>query len=121
MFEHVILRLSEGKQPDIELLASVGYLMRTTAVYGSGKFGCADREKISKRPETRGAFQVELIAVYLFRWFTIKLVEHVAKQIGGEKAVTLNSGISKYLGIMRLLRGRPPQIDILESHSKNIH
>ena len=66
MFEHVILRLSEGKQPDIELLASVGYLMRTTAVYGSGKFGCADREKISKRPETRGAFQVELIAVYLF-------------------------------------------------------
>ena len=99
LFEHVILRLSEGKQPDIELLASVGYLMRTTAVYGSGKFGCADREKISNRPETRGAFQVELIAVYLFRWFTIKLVEHVAKQIGGEKAVTLNSGISKYLGI----------------------
>jgi hypothetical protein len=46
LFEHVASRLSEGKQPDIELLASVGYLMRTTAVYGSGKFGCADREKI---------------------------------------------------------------------------
>ena len=49
LFEHVASRLSEGKQPDIELLASVGYLMRTTAVYGSGKFGCADREKISNR------------------------------------------------------------------------
>ncbi|MDG2064418.1 MAG: hypothetical protein P8L36_05460 [SAR324 cluster bacterium] len=99
LFEHVASRLSEGKQPDIELLADVGYLMRTTAVYGSGKFGCADREKISRRQETRGAFQVELITVYLFRWLTIELVEHVAKQLGGRKSVTLNSEISKYLGI----------------------
>ena len=99
LFEHVVSCLSAGKQPDVELLASVGYLMRTTAVYGSGKFGCADREKISKRPETRGAFQVELLTVYLFRWFTIELVEHVAKQRGGEKAVSLNAEISKYLGI----------------------
>ena len=99
LFEHVVSCLSEGKQPDVELLASVGYLMRTTAVYGSGKFGCADREKISKRPETRGAFQVELLTVYLFRWFTIELVEHVAKLRGGGKAVSLNPEISKYLGI----------------------
>ena len=99
LFEHVVSCLSAGKQPDVELLASVGYLMRTTAVYGSGKFGCADREKISKRPETRGAFQVELLTVYLFRWFTIELVEHVAKLRGGRKAVSLNPEISKYLGI----------------------
>ena len=99
LFEHVVSQLSEGKQPDIELLASVGYLMRTTAVYGSGKFGCADREKISKRPEIFGAFQVELLTVYLFRWFTIELVEYVARKRGGRKAVRLNSEISKYLGI----------------------
>ena len=99
LFEHVASRLSEGKQPDIELLASVGYLMRTTAVYGSGKFGCADREKISNRSEMRGSFQVELITVYLFRWFTIELVEYVAKQRGGRKAVSLNPEISKFLGI----------------------
>ena len=99
LFEHVASRLSEGKQPDIELLASVGYLMRTTAVYGSGKFGCADREKISNRSETRGSFQVELLTVYLFRWFTIELVEYVARQRGGRKAVSLNPEISKFLGI----------------------
>lgn len=99
LFEHVASSLSEGKQPDVEFLASVGYLMRTTAVYGSGKFGCADREKIAKRPETRGAFQVELLTVYLFRWFTIELVEHVAEMRGGRKAASLNPEISKYLGI----------------------
>ena len=34
----------KGDQPDPELVASVGYLMRTTAVYGSGKFGVADQK-----------------------------------------------------------------------------
>ena len=99
LFEHVVTSLSEGRQPDMDLLVSVGYLMRTTAVYGSGKFGCADREKISDRPETQGAFQIEMIAVYLFRWFTIELVEFIASRRGGRKAVTMNHEISKYLGI----------------------
>jgi hypothetical protein len=48
VFENVIASLAEGAQPDLDLLSSVGYLMRTTAVYGSGKFGCADRAKIAE-------------------------------------------------------------------------
>ncbi|MCH2267429.1 MAG: hypothetical protein MK515_13360, partial [SAR324 cluster bacterium] len=36
-FSHVVDRLASGKQPDLDLLGSVGYLMRTTAVYGNGK------------------------------------------------------------------------------------
>jgi len=99
LFDHVVSKLSEGIQPDVGLLKSVGYLMRTTAVYGSGKFGCADREKISNRSEFRGAFQVELLAVYLIRWFTIKLVEHIANCKGGEKAALMSPEISKFLGI----------------------
>ena len=99
LFEHVVSSLADGRQPDVGLLASVGYLMRTTAVYGNGKFGCADREKISNRQEIRGAFQVELLAVYLFRWFTIELVEFVARRRGGKKAVRLKPEISKFLGI----------------------
>ena len=38
-FDHVVQSLSEGKQPDKDFLSKVGYLYRTTAVYGSGKFG----------------------------------------------------------------------------------
>ena len=99
LFEHVISSLAQGDQPDIELLSSVGYLMRTTAIYGSGKFGCADREKIANREECRGAFQIELLAVYLIRWFTIDLVEYLAKQRGGDKATRLDPSISRFLGI----------------------
>jgi len=99
VFEHVISTLAKGIQPDIELLSSVGYLMRTTAVYGSGKFGCADRAKIADREECKGAFQIELLAVYLIRWFTIDLAEHLAKKRGGDKAVKFEPHIRQFIGV----------------------
>jgi len=99
VFEHVISTLAKGSQPDIELLSSVGYLMRTTAVYGSGKFGCADRAKIANREECKGAFQIELLAVYLIRWFTIDLAEHLAKKRGGEMAVKFEPHIRQFIGV----------------------
>ena len=43
VFDHVVESLSNGIQPNLDLLEKVGYLYRTTAVYGSGKFGLADR------------------------------------------------------------------------------
>ena len=49
IFEHVIKSLASGKQPDLKILSKVGYLYRTTAVYGSGKFGLADRFRIKDR------------------------------------------------------------------------
>ena len=51
LFEYVVDCLSKGLQPDQKMITDVGYLMRTTAVYGSGKFGAADREVIADRPE----------------------------------------------------------------------
>ena len=99
VFENIISALASGNQPDIELISSVGYLMRTTAVYGSGKFGCADRAKIADRPECRAPFQIELLAVYLIRWFTIDLVEELAKERGGDTAVRLDQNISRFIGV----------------------
>ena len=99
VFENIISALASGNKPDIELISSVGYLMRTTAVYGSGKFGCADRAKIADRPECRAPFQIELLAVYLIRWFTIDLVEELAKERGGKQAVRLDQNISRFIGV----------------------
>jgi len=76
LFAHVVDRLSAGMQPDKEMLDSVGYLVRTTAVYGSGKFGAADRARWGDRPEFTGSFQPELLAVWLIRTFSIDLAEH---------------------------------------------
>ncbi len=99
LFEHVVASLAQGIQPDIDRLAEVGYLMRTIAVYGSGKFGCADRLKIASRPEMASPFQAEMLAVYLIRWLTIDLANHVARARGGERAVELHRDYARFLGI----------------------
>lgn len=99
LWAHVIDALSSGNQPDIDMINSVGYLMRTTAVYGSGKFGAADREVIADRPELHAPFQAEMLSVYLTRTFVRDLVQHMAHAVGGDKTVNLDPEISRKLGI----------------------
>ena len=99
VFDHVIESLSNGKQPDLDLLEKVGYLYRTTAVYGSGKFGLADRFRIKNREEINGPFRLEMMLVYLVRQFTFDQVNHVAKNKNPDKAVSLDPKICKNLGI----------------------
>ena len=98
-FEHVVESLSEGKQPDKDLLSKVGYLYRTTAVYGSGKFGLADRFRIKDRKEIYGPFRLEMMLVYLVRQFTFDQVNHIAKSKNPNRATTLDENIARNLGI----------------------
>ncbi|WP_412509720.1 hypothetical protein [Roseovarius sp. SYSU LYC5161] len=99
LWDHVVDSLSRGRQPDPEKVAQVGYLMRTTAVYGSGKFGAADREMIADRPECRGPFQVEMLSVYLTRAFVMDLVEHMARARAPKSAVPLDPDMRRRFGI----------------------
>ena len=99
LFNHVTQSLSQGLQPDLNLLSKVGYLYRTTAVYGSGKFGLADRFRIKNREEINGPFRLEMMLVYLVRQFTFDQVNHVAYHKNPKKAVKLDEQISKNLGI----------------------
>ncbi|WP_292265517.1 hypothetical protein [Marivita sp.] len=99
LFGHVIERLAKGLQPDMAEVEAVGYLMRTTAVYGSGKFGAADRAAIADRPELSAPFQAEMLSVWLTRQFTVDIAEHLAFVRGGAAAVRLDSAIKKGLGV----------------------
>ena len=99
VFDHVVESLSNGNQPDLELLEKVGYLYRTTAVYGSGKFGLADRFRIKNREEINGPFRLEMMLVYLVRQFTFDQVNHVAKNKNPNSAVKLDPKICRNLGI----------------------
>jgi hypothetical protein len=99
VFNHVVESLSKGQQPDLDLLSKVGYLYRTTAVYGSGKFGLADRFRIKNREEINGPFRLEMMLVYLVRQFTFDQVNHVARFKNPKTAVKLDSSICKNLGI----------------------
>jgi len=98
-FEHVVDNLSKGRQPDKEFLSKVGYLYRTTAVYGSGKFGLADRFRIKNREEICGPFRLEMMLVYLVRQFTFDQVNHIASHKNPKNFVELDKEISRNLGI----------------------
>ena len=98
-FEHVVDSLSQGNQPNKDLLSKVGYLYRTTAVYGSGKFGLADRFRIKDRKEIYGPFRLEMMLVYLVRQFTFDQVNYIAKSKNPDKAITLDEDIARNLGI----------------------
>ena len=99
VFNHVVESLSNGTQPNLDLLEKVGYLYRTTAVYGSGKFGLADRFRIKNREEINGPFRLEMMLVYLVRQFTFDQVNHVANHKNPQKAIKLDPKICKNLGI----------------------
>ena len=99
LFEHTVQKLASGKQPNADLIEQSGYLMRTTAVYGSGKFGAADHSTIADRPEFAAPFQAEMLTVYLIRAFSIDLVEHLAACRAPDTATRIASNLRRRLGI----------------------
>ena len=99
LFDEVIACLADGRQPSLDAIDRVGYLMRTTAVYGNGKFGLADFEQVHRRGILTLPFQAEMLAVYLVRHFSLELVDHLAARRGGDRAARLDPGRRRALGI----------------------
>jgi hypothetical protein len=99
LFDQVVAALAAGRQPESGEIARVGYLMRTTAVYGNGKFGIADRDRIASRPEFAGPFRAEMLAVWLVRLFCADLVQEMARIKSPATAVALDRQLRRQLGI----------------------
>ncbi|MEH6453821.1 MAG: hypothetical protein V7782_12375, partial [Psychromonas sp.] len=99
VFEHIVSHLAKGEQPTPEELISVGYILRTTAVYGNGKFGIADFKLLESNPDFNQSFSAQMCAVYLLREFSLDWIDYLAKQKGGENACGLNRELQRYLGV----------------------
>jgi hypothetical protein len=119
LFGHVVDCLAHGWQPSIDDIVRVGYLMRTTAVYGNGKFGLSDLENTFSSGLFGRPFEAELLTVYLIREFTLDLVEHIAAARAPGRAVRLapdrrrafGIGNSTGLGMAPFLTFHPALID----------
>lgn len=99
LWDGLVSTLASGEQPVTELIDETGYLMRTTAVYGSGKFGACDREMILDRPELQPAFQAEMLTVLMIRQFARDWLEHEAYIRAPDRAVRLDDTLATRLGI----------------------
>ena len=99
-FEYVVDELSNGRQPNVDVIAEVGYLYRTTAAYGSGKLGMADWEKVwTKHRDFARPFAAEMFTCYLLRHFSIKQAEFLASKRDSQSAVEMKEDLKRYIGI----------------------
>ncbi|MGP5214139.1 hypothetical protein [Psychrobacter immobilis] len=99
VFDHIVSSLAVGQQPNLDILAQVGYILRTTAVYGNGKFGIYDFKPLDHSADFDQSFRAQMCAVYLLREFSLDWVDYLAQQKGGSNAVKLHPEIKRYLGI----------------------
>ena len=100
IFDSLLALLRNGQQPEPKKLAEVGYLYRTTAVYGSGKFGACDWDKIARQhPDLARPFSAEMLVCYLLRQFSLDQLHHLVHQPAYPKAVDLDINLQRYLGI----------------------
>lgn len=98
IFEHVVDCLSQGRQPELARLVEIGYLLRTTAVYGNGKFGIADLERVWRHGVFALPYQAEMLTVYLVRQFGFDLVDHIARS-RNPAAASLDAASRRALGV----------------------
>ncbi len=99
LFNAVIDCLASGQQPQADDIMRIGYLVRTTAVYGNGKFGLMDFKEVKRSTPFGMPFQAEMLTVYMARQFSIDLVEHIARQRGRNRAVGLSRELRRSIGV----------------------
>ena len=100
LFDYVLNKLIAGKQPDPVQIAAVGYLYRTTAVYGSGKLGMADWNKVRRNfPDFNRPFAPEMFICYMLRQFSLDQIDHIAKARSPQTAVSLDNRLKRFIGI----------------------
>lgn len=98
IFDHVVERLAEGRQPDTALLATVGYLLRSTAFGGNGLFGIKPFAALGAGHPLGRTYDVQMLAAYLLRAFVFDLADAMAAH-RGSSAATLGRSLKRYLGI----------------------
>ena len=99
LFEEIVKMLASGKQPDTSRIASIGYLVRTTAVYGNGKFGLMDFDQVKRTTPFSLPFQAEMLTVFLARQFSFEVLERIAQGVGKDRCVPLDNSTKRALGV----------------------
>lgn len=98
IFDQTMDALAAGRQPSVEMLAQVCYLMRNTGLDGNGTFGTRSFSSLGAQHALGGVLQAQMVAAYLMREYSCDLVEHLAK-LKSDKAVPLDPALRRFLGV----------------------
>lgn len=98
VFDQTMAALAEGRQPTVEDLAKVCYLMRNTGLDGNGTFGTRSFPSLGASHALGGVLEAQLLTAYLMREFSCDLVEHLAAKMS-DSAVRLDPKLRRYIGV----------------------
>ncbi|MBW6425118.1 hypothetical protein KX729_27105 [Rhizobium sp. XQZ8] len=98
VFDQTMAALADGRQPAVEDIAKVCYLMRNTGLDGNGTFGTRSFPSLGASHALGGVLQAQLLTAYLMREFSCDLVEHLAAK-ASDKAVKLDPQLRRYIGV----------------------
>lgn len=97
-FEQVMEALASGRQPEIDDLSRICYLMRNTGLDGNGTFGTRPFPSLGREHPLGGMLQAQLLCGYLMRELSCDLVSHLAK-LRHPEAVPLAPELRRYIGV----------------------
>lgn len=84
LFDYVVDSLAKGEQPNVAKLDEVGYLFRNSGVIANGAQGTLpfDSYRADLHPDhpLGRPFHAQLLALYIWRCFSLDLVEYLASQ-----------------------------------------
>lgn len=99
-FDHTVERLSEGRQPDIDMLASGGgYIIRNAGWHGNGRFGSRSWLSYGDGHPFGYPYHIDMFALYLFRTVGFDVAEAAARRRDPARAVPLAGRLKRILGI----------------------
>ena len=99
LFSHIVESLSTGRQPDVEKLASVGYLLRTTGFAANGRNGTRPFDYFRETGHPLSSvYQVQMLASLMWREYSYDLVEHLAT-VANPRADRLDPRIKRFMGV----------------------
>lgn len=99
VFEHVVARLAEGRQPDLAELRETGYLMRNTGLDANGTFGTRSFLSYGPRHPLAVPYHAQMLTAYLMREFAADLCDHLAALKAPGRATALDPGLRRWLGL----------------------
>ncbi len=98
VFDQTMAALAEGRQPQVEDIARVCYLMRNTGLDGNGTFGTRSFPSLGASHALGGVLEAQLLTAYLMREFSCDLVEHLAAK-ASSRAIKLAPELRRYIGV----------------------
>ena len=98
-YEYLVDHLASGSQPNPELVGDAGYIMRSTAFYGNGKFGMRSFLGFDSKHPLSAPYRAQFLAAWLFREASYDSVEYCAQIRNPEKAVAFNKEWCRFFGL----------------------